>query len=561
VTVAGADGPHANGVQRGSPASIAGVRLRKDRNMSADAAGALADFHGRPPFLTLHENLRHHVATRPDEIAMVYEDRGCTFRELYETACRIAGGLGHRGIGQGDKVGVFLRNHWSYIPIYYALSMMGAVAVPLNYMLRAEQAGALLALTECKFLFTEMEQFDEVADLDPDGPGAIPRCFVDRGPDEKATRLAEWLQPDRPCAAPDVAVSLDDPMMVLFSSGTTDLPKGIILSHLNRVLYFFELGMEYGIRYNDVNYCATPLYHNAAIFFAFNNLYFGSSTVVARKFKALDAFRNIAKRRVTNAFFVPTQLHRLIRSEDRSRFDLSSLRVIVSGAAPLATTTKEAIFECFPGVELHELYGLTETGLITNLRPADQMRKVRCAGQAFINMEFRVVGEDGGDVACGEVGEIITRGPTLFDGYYGNEEATRKAWRNGWLHTGDLGKVDDEGFLYIVDRLKDMILSGGVNIYPKDIEDAVYALAAVKDVAVIGIPDKDWGESVHAIVVCRDGESLSQDDVTGVCREKLARYQVPKSVEFRDELPRNPSGKLLKRVLRAEFWRDEERQV
>ena len=529
--------------------------------MNTDAFRPPSSIIRRPSFLTLHENLRHHVATRPDKVAMVYEDKTYTFQQMHDDACRIAHALNTHGIGQGDHVGIFMRNHWSYIPLYYALAMMGAVAIPLNYMLRADQASALLELTECKFLFVEMPQFDEVKRFDPNGPGAIPLCFVDAGPGGDATRLADWLRPDRPCAEPDVAVSGDDPMMILFSSGKTDLPKGIILSHLNRVLYFFELGMEYGIRYDEVNYCSTPLYHNAAIFFAFNNLYFGSTVVVSRKFDVMQAFRDIEEYKVTNAFFVPTQLHQLIQSEQRRRFDLSSLRVIVSGAAPLATTTKKAIFECFPGVELHELYGLTETGLITNLRPADQLRKVRCAGQAFINMEFRVVDRHGNDVPFGEVGEIITRGPTLFDGYFGNEKATRDAWRDGWLHTGDLGKVDEEGFLYIVDRLKDMILSGGVNTYPKDVEDAIYALPEVRDVAVIGIPSAKWGEEVHAIVVCREGESLTEKAVVAACKETLATYQVPRSVEFRSELPRNPSGKLLKRVLRAEFWRDTQQNI
>jgi len=529
--------------------------------MSTCTSGSSSDLGSRPSFLTIHENLRHLVATRPDKVAMVYEDQTYTFRKIYEDACRIAGALRERDIGQGDHVGIFMRNHWSYVPIYYALSMMGAVSVPVNYMLRADQLGALLELTECKFLFTEVPRFKEVEQLDPKGAGAVPLCFVDGGPDENATRLADWLNPDRPCEAPDVDVSIHDPMMILFSSGTTDLPKGIILSHLNRVLYFFELGMEYGIRYRDVNFCSTPLYHNAAIFFAFNNLYFGAATVIDRSFDVARTFRDIERYKVTNAFFVPTQLHRMIRSDARKAHDLSSLKCIVSGAAPLATATKTAILECFPGVELHELYGLTETGLITNLRPEDQMRKVRCAGPAFLNMAFRIVDSDGNDLPCGEIGEIITRGPTLFEGYYGNEEATRKAWRNGWLHTGDLGKTDEEGFLYIVDRLKDMILSGGTNIYPKDIEDVIYTLPPVKDVAVIGVPHADWGEVAHAIVVCREDASLTAEEVIDVCRQKLAKYQVPKSVEFRAELPRNPSGKLLKRVLRTEFWDDQEAKV
>ncbi|MBT4823230.1 MAG: acyl--CoA ligase, partial [Lentisphaerae bacterium] len=318
----------------------------------------------RPSGLTIHENLRHHVAARPDKIAVVYEDRTFTFRQLYEDACRIAGGLGECGIRPGDHVGIYLRNHWSYIPIYYALSMTGAVAVPINYMLRSKQLGTLMGLTNCKFLFAEMDQHDEVACLDPQQFQEIPVCYVDEGPTGEGLRLSEWLVPGRPAMAPDLHVSIHDPMMILFSSGTTGLPKGILLSHLNRVLYFFELGMEYGLRYREVNLCATPLYHNAAIFFALNNLYFGSTTVVHRKFNEAQTFADIQRYGVTNAFLVPTQLHRLIQNPERSTFDLSSLRTVVSGAAPLATSTKEAIFECFPGVELHELYGLTETGLI-----------------------------------------------------------------------------------------------------------------------------------------------------------------------------------------------------
>ena len=176
-------------------------------------------------------------------------------------------------------------------------------------------------------------------------------------------------------------------------------------------------------------------------------------------------------------------------------------------------------------------------------------------------MEFKVVDERGDAVPVGEVGEIITRGPTLFDGYYGNPEATQEAWRAGYFHTGDLGRMDEEGFLYIVDRLKDMILSGGVNIYPKDIEDVIYRLSAVKDVAVIGIPNEKWGEAVHAIVVLREKATLTEDEVLSTCRDALAAFQVPKRVEFRDELPRNPSGKLLKRVLREAYWQEAEAKV
>ena len=373
-------------------------------------------------------------------------------------------------------------------------------------MLRHEQLGALLEVTGCTFLFTEKEQGPEVRALPPERFGRLPICWVGETSEPNEALWRDWLADDQAGDPAPVAVSIHDPMMILFSSGTTGLPKGIVLSHLNRILLFFRVrdGIRTEIR-PEVNLCATPLYHNAAIFFAFNNLYFGSTVVVQRKFEPLRTFHDIQTHRITNAFLVPTQLHQLIQNGDRTRFDLSSLRVIVSGAAPLATTTKETILRCFAGVELHELYGLTETGLITNLRPADQLRKVGCAGQAFLNMEFKVVDGQDVPVPSGEVGEIVTRGATLFDGYHGNPDATAAAWRNGWFHTGDLGRVDAEGFLYIVDRLKDMILSGGVNIYPKDIEDLIYALPEVQDVAVIGVPDEKWGERVYALVVCRDG--------------------------------------------------------
>ena len=525
-------------------------------------AGACEFVMVRPPsYLTIHENLRHHVFVRPDKVAMVYEDRSYTFKQIYEDTCRIANALNARGINKGDNVGIYMRNCAEYIPIYYALSMAGILAVPINYMLRTEQLGTTLERTDCKLLFTDMTQCEEVKGLDPAGAGNIPLCFVDDGPGGNAERLSDWLDPGLSCAEPDVQVSIHDPMMILFSSGTTGMPKGIILSHLNRVLYFFTMGMEYGLRYNDVNLCSTPLYHNAAIFFAFNNLYFGSSTVIHRKFDTTRTFQDMEKYKVTNALLVPTQLHRLIQSGEHKGFDLSSLKLIASAAAPLSTATKEAVLECFPKAELHELYGLTETGAITSLRPTDQFRKVRCAGQAFLNMEFRVVDENAKDLPVGGVGEILARGPTIFDGYYGDNAASHSVWRNGWFHTGDLGKTDEEGFLYIVDRLKDMILSGGVNVYPKDVEDIIYSLSEVNDVAVIGIPDEKWGEAVHAIIVQDANGKLTVEDVIGRCKEKLPAYQVPRSAEFRKELPRNPSGKLLKRVLREEFWADKKAKI
>ena len=257
---------------------------------------------------------------------MVYEGRPYTFREVYEDACRIATSLRERGIGHGDNVGIYMRNCAVYVPIYYALSMMGAVAVPLNYMLRGEQLGALLKSTDCRFLFTEISLHEQVRELGPAVAGAVPVGLVDGGPEGSAERVSDWLDPGVGCQEPAVNVSIHDPMMILFSSGTAGAPKGIVLSHLNRVLYFFALGMECGIRYNEVNLCTTPLYHNAAVFWVFKNLCFGSTTVIHRKFDVSSTFRDIERYRVTNAFLVPTQMHQLVQSDERASFDLTSFR-------------------------------------------------------------------------------------------------------------------------------------------------------------------------------------------------------------------------------------------
>ena len=282
--------------------------------------------------------------------------------------------------------------------------------------------------------------------------------------------------------------------------------------------------------------------------------------MVTRKFHPRDTLKIIEQEKATTTFMVPTQFNLILELPDKDTYDVSTIRSLVTGAAPLSTRTKEQIIEMFQ-CDLHEMYGLTETGLITNMKPRDALRKVRCVGQPFFHMEMRVVDDRGHDVPRGDVGEIVARGPLLLRTYYRNQQAYNDAMRDGWFYSGDMGRMDEEGYLYLVDRKKDMICSGGVNIYPMDIEEVLHSHGKILEVAVIGIPDSKWGEAVTALVVLKEGEELTEDEVMEYCKARLAGYRAPKSVKFISALPRNPSGKTLKRELREPYWSGNEAKI
>ncbi|MBI5249681.1 MAG: AMP-binding protein [Desulfomonile tiedjei] len=297
-----------------------------------------------------------------------------------------------------------------------------------------------------------------------------------------------------------------------------------------------------------------------ACFLSQTQIYTGGKVVVTRKFHPRDTLKIIEQEKVTTTFMVPTQFNVILELPDKDIYDVSTIRSLVTGAAPLSTRTKEQVIEMFQ-CDLHEMYGLTETGLITNMKPRDALRKVRCVGQPFFYMEMRIVDERGHDVPHGEVGEIVARGPLLLRAYYKNQDTYNDAMVDGWFYSGDLGRVDEEGYLYLVDRKKDMICSGGVNIYPMDIEEVLHSHGMIREAAVIGVPDSKWGEAVMAFVVLKEGEEMTEADVIRYCKAHLAGYQVPKSVQFISALPRNPSGKTLKRELREPYWIGQEAKI
>jgi long-chain acyl-CoA synthetase len=330
-----------------------------------------------------------------------------------------------------------------------------------------------------------------------------------------------------------------------------------VLPHRARVQVAFCMASEYGCYGPDDHYLAvTPMFHGAGYNFAHGAVFFGGTCEILPSFEPELTLRALgpggAAGGATGTFLVPTIFHALLGlpAEMRERWRPTRLRALLSNAAPLAQRTKEAIVAYFGEGLLHEMYGSTEGGIVCNLRPRDQLRKERCVGPPFMMNEVKLLDDDGQPVARGEVGELFNRSPCLFLGYWNNPTATEAAMRDGWFSAGDLAVQDDDGFYYIVDRKKDMYISGGVNVYPREVEELLFRLPGVQDAAVVGVADDYWGEVGRAFLVMRPGASISPEDVMAACKQGLAGYKVPRHVAFIDSLPRNPAGKVLKTELR-----------
>ena len=363
----------------------------------------------------------------------------------------------------------------------------------------------------------------------------------------------EWLQSARPATEPSPTREWD-PFSIPYTAGTTGSPKGVLLPHRSRSLTFFAMAAEFGCYgVDDRALALAPLYHGAGFCFALAPLFFGGFCEIHARFDPEAVLTTLKDKRLTNVFMVPNHF--------RAIFDLgqhvlrrarpSTLKTIISNAAPLPQTMKEAIVEYVGEGILFECYGSTEGGIVSDLRPADQLRKQACVGLPFPSTFVRLLDDDGHEVPAGEVGELHSRSPFMFNGYWNRPNESEGAIRDGWCSVGDLARRDEEGYLYIVDRKDDMIVSGGINIYPREIEEAIGRHAAVNEVAVFGVPDDRWGQAVHAAIVVRPGGSVTDDELLAAC-DHLSRYKRPKAIRIVDALPRNAAGKVLRRRLRAE---------
>lgn len=491
----------------------------------------------------------------PDLEAVVDTATGRRFRyaELDARCNRTANALAARGVGPGDRVALLLMNGPEFVETFFAAAKLGAGVVPLNWRLVPDELSFILKDSGARTLVFGAEFAEAVASLHAGGAdGSEVATWVQVGGETADFALDyDALQGEADAASPAIGAAGDDLLYVMYTSGTTGRPKGVIHTHSTALWASLTILATAEMRFRDRYLLALPLFHVGALTPLTSNVHRGVTNVVLRAFDPAEAWRIIERERVDVGLAVPAMLNFMRKALQAEAPDFSSLRWIMSGAAPVPVTLIEFYKEI--GIEVHQVYGSTETcGPACLIGPDDALARAGSTGKAFFHTDVRIVDADGRDVAPGEVGEVLVRGPHVMVGYWNRPEATAETLRDGWLHTGDVATMDKDGFVTIRDRTKDMIISGGENVYPAEIENVILGHPGVAEVAVIGQPSETWGESPFAVVVAAD-PSLRDADVLDHCRGKLARYKLPKAVEFVDAIPRNPTGKVLKRVLRERF--------
>jgi long-chain acyl-CoA synthetase len=494
--------------------------------------------------ITMASGIRSCALRDPDKVALICGERKLTYGQLVNRIDRVAALAQHHfGLRRGDCAAIVAGNCLEYIEIVDGLSDAGVAAATPNP--RQTAAELSFILNDCgarvAFVTPETEPLVRAADC------PTLKHVVVIGPPYEALLRQTRPSGDLP------PVDEWDAFAIPYTSGTTGKPRGVTLPHRSRVLVGFCMASEYGCYSPDDHYLAiAPLFHGAGFSFAHAAVFFGGSCEILPSFDPEITIRKLHESGAAGTFMVPTHFHAIFALEKpiRDRWRGVALKALVSNAAPLPQHTKELIVEYFGDGILHETYGSTEGGIVTNLRPPDQLRKQQCVGRPFLMNQVRLLGEDGAPVPRGEVGELYNNSPCLFLGYWNQPDATAAAMRDGWFSAGDLARMDDEGYFFLVDRKKDMYISGGVNVYPREIEEFLFRLPGVKEAAVVGVPDDYWGESGKAFVVLKSGASLAADDVIAACRRNFAGYKVPRQVVFADALPRNAAGKVLKTDLR-----------
>jgi fatty-acyl-CoA synthase len=507
-----------------------------------------------------HRVMLFHAAAHPDREALIeYGGNGAvrrmTWGQLSATTNRLANALAARGVGGDSRVALMLPNGAEFLIAQQALALLGATAVQIGYRLKAGEIAHILNNAEPQATLVHADYIAAMTEARAQASRSGPMIVIgEAGPPPGSGDLASW---DRALAAASPTVPQrirtgDGGGVIVYTSGTTGKSKG---AHRNLRTTGLEsvadMVLQVGVRGDDRHLVVCPMYHSMAPAFIAIMMGLGATVVLMNHFDPAGALDIIARERVTCSLMVPTMLVRLagLPAEVRAAHDTSTLRWVMSGAAPLPTETARRFMDGF-GPVLWNFYGSTETGMVTLAGPRDHVSRPGTIGRALYGNQIRLLDDAGHEVAPGEVGELYARNSMLITGYHRNAEATRASQRDGLFSVGDLARRDADGYYYLESRKHDMVISGGVNIYPREIEDLLHTHPAILDAAVIGVPDPEWGETLHAFVVVRDGHAVSETEVIEFCRAALADFKRPRRVTFVAELPRNPTGKVLKRELR-----------
>lgn len=546
--------------QRARDAAFAAQVLRRTGMARAFHPSCLPGFvrAARQTKLGPHLAVMFHAHNAPDKEAIVEPlangaTRRLTWGQLDAEINRLCHALVARGARGGERIALMLPNGTDYLIAQQALARLGAVAVQIGYRLKPGEVAYILDNAEPRVTLVHGDFAGVMDDARALAKATSPMLVVGGSGATKHERWEDAVA-GAPSDHPPKVEGGDGGGVIVYTSGTTGKPKGAARNWKQTGLdAVADMMVQVGMNTDDRHLVVCPLYHSAAPAFVAIMMSLGASVVLMNSFDAEGALALIERERITCTLMVPTMIVRICALPEavRKKYDTSSLRWVMSGAAPLATEAARRFQDMF-GAKLWNFYGSTETGIVTLAGPADHVARPGTVGRAVRGNEIRLYGENGSEVGVGEIGELYARNSMLIAGYHRNDDATRSSMRGGFFSVGDLARRDADGFYYMESRKHDMVISGGVNIYPREIEDHLHGHPAVLEAAVIGVPDPEWGESLRAFVVRRAGQSLSAEEVIAWCRDALADYKRPRSVVFVDELPRNPTGKVLKRELRAQ---------
>jgi len=498
--------------------------------------------------LTIGEMLTTSAHKFPDKIAVICDGKQITYRELNARVNQLAHGFLHSGITRNSRVAILMHNSIELVEIYFALAKGGIIGIPLNFRLAPPELSYIIENSDATTLIIGEEFESTINQLKSQLPKVNHFITVEK----EAHKMSRYCnlyhnQPDREL---DIRANPEDESFVIYTSGTTGKPKGVILTHKNHFWNTINYTIAYQMDENDIELALTPLFHSSTMGRIFTYVFAGATFITSNRFDPEQAMELITQHNVTSITQTPTMYAALLNLRGIDRYHTSSVERIVSGAAPIPPEMKGELAQLFPHAGIFDLYGLTEASPgVTILGPHDPPEKITSVGKPMMSVRIKIVDEDGEELPSGESGEIICRGPNVMKGYYSNQAATQEVLKEGWLYTGDVGKIDQDGYLHLTGRKKELIISGGENIYSAEVEAVLQRHPLILEVAVIGVPDEYWGESVKAIVVPKPGENLTEQEVIEYCKSQLAHYKKPKSVDFIDDLPRNAAHKVMKKEL------------
>jgi len=481
----------------------------------------------------------------PDKVAIICDGKQVKYRELNSRVNQLTHGFLYSGIGKNSRIAILMYNSVELVEIYFALAKAGITGIPLNFRLTVPELYYIIEDSDATTLIIG-EEFESTLDqLRPRLSKA--KHFITVGKEPQKVEEFYNLYHNQSNREPDIKVKAEDESFIIYTSGTTGKPKGVILTHKNHIWNTINYTIAYQMEESDVELALTPMFHSSTMGRIFAYIFTGATFITSKRFDPVQAMELITKCKVTSITQTPTMYAALLNLKDKDCYHTDTVKRIVTGAAPASPEMKGEIAQLFPRAGVFDLYGLTEASPgVTILKPNSPPDKIASVGKPMMSVKIKIVGENGRELPSGETGEIVCRGPNVMKGYYNNSASTKEVLREGWLYTGDVGIIDRNGYLYLTGRKKELIVSGGDNIYPAEIETVLHRHPLILEAAVIGVPDEYWGESVKAIVVTKSGKAIDEQEVIEYCKSRLASYKKPKSVDFIDALPKNAAGKVMK---------------